>query len=788
MTILSRIIKEAATTAISSQEHLGMTTAQSLDFAVQAIQNNNPQALINELMKTEKVGYAVARVMLTSGRKLNQQAQWEIKKMLRLMDGDYYFYNHCQQVVVFKYGDLFIEQIRHLQKNGVPLNPLEQADLFIKTRDIFKSYCNFDIDAKYWNLRDDLEDNLRAVGINDKLIMDLYLNKLGVAFQYTDHLNDVWNRRYISNLFKADQRAKLLQHLVWWIKDTSSDESALGGTFLSIAYRLSGDSTYMEWTSYPGMDKVKFAFWLMRYKSWYADSTAEFNDKLGVYINYTHHELVEHCFHNPTLLPETFSYKDHPKDIYAKAIPHLMAAKIVQLYGQRQGICRTYPIPVPHFSNLPRYWEYIGTEFRQISEGQLMRHCCGGEGYLRKRENNYSIFFHVTTDEPHGLTVELTKGDISVAEQQYHYTHQERFCKLDNIDNFVFSTDTTFVTYRIEQVKGYRNRQPTEKEMLKLRCELFGISNNEVLLPRETMMSHYVIPLDSNGDLQDQWTLFDPRICFLMSEAVLDNCKLYMIEKGRFDETIREKREWVKLDKAIVDAGGEVGNYAMDSKVKNLPPSPVLTADIEAQRRADYQRIVGGMVEMQMRGIMDTAPIHQVTDEGLVRTRQMRIADAHSRRSRVRIGTHRIRTDNLPDLYNDPLWQEIVLQTEAIAQLASGRMAESFLSVTNADEQFEDEIEELSTVTNALEQINFGWGMNRERKPITSEERESLQSIFHVWQAMGIAKDTALCRLVKTADILENAAIANKESSCGKGFSGIINPTMTTYLNLSKGE
>lgn len=786
MSILSRIVEEAASTAISSQEHLGMTTAQSLDFAVRAIQNNNPQALIYELMKTENVSYAVARVMVTSGRKLNQQAQWEINKMLRLMDGDYYLYNQCQQVVVFKHGDLFIEQIRHLQKNGVPLNPLGSADQFIKTRDIFKSYCNFDIDAKYWNLRKDLKDNLRAVGINDKIIMDVYLNKFGVVFEYPDQLSDVWNRRYITNLFNADQREKLMQHLLWWIEDTSGDESTLVGTFLSIAFRLSGDSTYLEWTSYPGKDKVKFAFWLMRYKSWYADSTAEFNDKLGVYINYTHHELVEHCFHNPALLPETFSHKDHPKDIYAKAIPHLMAAKIVQLYGGEQGICRAYPMPVPHFTNLPKHWEYIKTEFRQISEGQLMRHCCGGEGYLRKREGGYSIFFHVTTDEPHGLTVELIKGDISVAEQQYHYTHQERFCKLDNIDNFVFSTDTSFVTYRIEQVKGYRNRQPTEKEMLQLRCELFGISNNEVLLPRETMMSHYVLPLDSNGDLQDQWTLFDPRICFLMSEAVLNNCKLFMIEKGRFDETIREKREWVKLDKAIVDAGGVAGCYAVGSKVKNLPPASVLTADIEAQRRADYRRIVGGIVEMQLQGIMSTVPAHQFNGEGIMRLAQARADDTQARRNTA--GNRRIRTDNLPALFSDPLWQDFTQQAEELERLASGRMAESFLSVTDVDARFEDEIEELSTVTNALEDINMGWGMIRERKPIASSERETLQSILHVWEAVGIAKDTALCRLVKTADILENAAIANKESICGKGFSGIINPTMTTYLNLSKGE
>lgn len=485
---------------------------------------------VKQVMKNYNVNRQVAEMALThslrTGGSCNEIPS--IKECLEIL-GTNYRYHHTDVLGVIKsHPGIFNKKILSLTQSEMDIFDRE-ACIYFMTINRLIAPLGKKLDIDYWSIAGSsfITDNCRNNGITAKVILSGILSHL-IPSEYPDHLEGILDISYVSNLFnhKDQDRDQLELFLEAFVGVGGKDISRRAfATFLSVLKKCKLIDNVEDWGHSLYHDKMKYLLWVIRYGQWYADtSTVKTEDNL--YLTLSHHELVSYAMKNLDLLPEKFGYRDHPKEVLNDVYHSFLTSKADAMRKSIANAIKYPPLNKTVTARLPHNWHFIDNEYSQTLEGQHMKHCCGGFNYLRARQEGISLFFHVATDDPHGLTVELRKpttrrsfylGDIAeypmypetTPSQTHHLNLMASFVEPKVSTWFYMMENDKPVLYQLGQVKGRRNRSPTKEEMLEVKAglllisdlseyikyldiptEIFSVIDQDAIEVRETIYTH----------------------------------------------------------------------------------------------------------------------------------------------------------------------------------------------------------------------------------------------------------------------------------------------------------
>lgn len=435
----------------------------------------------------------------------------EIQKCIAILGNGYIHHNEHVIKSLQQFPGLFNEKILSLSGSDMKFYSHRACVDYVNVSRLMQCLGK-DIDLKYWNIagsHTDILENCKANGIAFKTVLSALLSEISEG-ENPEHLKGLMEVSYLSNLFKVGNPLELLLISYEVTLKSHRDNPFLHHLFPSTIVKALAEAKLLDnpedWSSSNLLGgRLKYLLWVLRFRQWYADETVvTTEDGLRIVIN--HHELVSHAINNLQMLPKELNYKQHPKGVLKDVLMFVVETKANDLRSKIKNATK-YHLPETVKSRLPDHWHFVDNEYSQILEGQTMNHCCGGRHYLEARSSGKSIFFHVDTNEPHGLTVELRK-----VEYDHYHPHLDTVastmmrirypdieaptpCKPDiglsrlradlesalnwpakNTNLFVGS-GIKFNVYKLGQVKGRRNRNPTADELKEVRAGLFRISD-----------------------------------------------------------------------------------------------------------------------------------------------------------------------------------------------------------------------------------------------------------------------------------------------------------------------
>lgn len=608
-----------------TQVMLTKTTAEAKELVVQAY------------MKDYKVSRGVAVALSNGiGRCSHMDAAYTIEAHNKLK-GKYYYRDTDIEAILRENPGIFNEQLMNIQEHFLHTGKktvvfTEAASAYVGVSEHFQRIGRI-IDKRYWKLSESYAANLAAAGLNDRVILDFYIKMMQHFEMDSDkQLPNLLNAKYLRNIFKEGLPFVLKDTLKAW---NPAPRNALVKALMEAIVDSTEINNRDDWLDVTAGHAIRLLLWTARYTQWYAGHTIVHSDILGGPISINHHELIRFVLINPNHLPMEFNFTDHPSKVLEDALGALAINVSTKLVNG--GKDKFYPMLDKRFADLPPRWEYISTEYRQISEGQAMNHCCGGEHYRARRQTNDSIFFHLETNEPHGLTVELGKYVSSTPSFDHPFAniHQEaqtyiepklnaaimkrgdavRFLtpvsNVDANDFFIFnsgldnSVNRVDEFYRIRQVKGRYNRNPTKEEWALLRRDLLRITSLHSL-SRYVHQDMYVVTYPDRTRYIIH--LFEDKFTSSLVEAAERGGVVlpYDFNVG-LDQFVNDYWDLQELDIAIVSEGGRRGHYtsSIEPVVRNSARNALtglagalieqrgieneyLNANIAEQRHADY--------------------------------------------------------------------------------------------------------------------------------------------------------------------------------------------------------
>lgn len=425
-----------------------------------------------------------------------------ISKCIEILGKEYIHHHEDVLKTLQEYPGVFNEKILTLSGKEMLHYSHNACVDYINLRQLMLGVGK-NIDLKYWNIggvKTDIESNCKANGITLKLVLAALLSEI-TGDEYPEHLKGLLEVSYLSNIFnKHDSLTDLLIHyeLVMKRHRMKSIRAKAPIVILKTLAEMKLLDNTGDWADNSLLGgRLKYLLWILRFRQWYADETVvTTEDNLRIVVN--HHELVSHALHNLQMLPESFNYKQHPKDVLKEVLAFVVQVKSKEMRDKLRNSPK-YTLPGTIAEKLPSHWHFINNEYAQIMEGQHMNHCCGGRNYLDARSSGKSIFFHVDTDEPHGLTVELRKveghgqhgrhlfGGLLPSEDITPDNDREIALLKISLEssmrspisnqNLYAGSGVKYNIYRLGQVKGRRNRNPTAEEFKEVRAGLLRISD-----------------------------------------------------------------------------------------------------------------------------------------------------------------------------------------------------------------------------------------------------------------------------------------------------------------------
>lgn len=487
---------------------------------------------VKQLMKTQNVNRQVAEIALTHSLRTGGSCTEipAIKECIEIL-GTNYRHHHTDVLGVIKsHPGIFNKKILSLTQSEMDMFDRQACIGFMAINRLIAPLGK-KLDIDYWSIANSsfITDNCRNNGITAKVVLSGILSHL-IPSDYPNHLEGILDISYVSNLFNHKDQDQLELFLEAFVGVSGTDiRKRVFATFLNVLRRSKLIDNVEDWGHSRYHDKIKYLLWVIRYGQWYADtSTVKTEDNL--YLTLSHHELVSYAMKNLDLLPEKFGYRDHPKEVLKEVYQSFLTSKVDAMRKSIANAVKYPPLSRSVTSRLPPNWYFIDNEYSQTMEGQHMKHCCGGYNYLSARQAGISLFFHVATDDPHGLTVELKKpttsrnfyrGGIPGTVEYPIYPEEATLSQIRHstlIASFVEPNASTWfymmendkpVMYQLGQVKGRRNRSPTKEEMLEVKAglllisdlseyikyldiptEIFSVIDQEAIEVRETIYTH----------------------------------------------------------------------------------------------------------------------------------------------------------------------------------------------------------------------------------------------------------------------------------------------------------
>lgn len=393
------------------------------------------------------------------------------------LDGDYYHLSLDTCQLLKSHPDA-IEHIRMLQKRGsvaltTPGVLTHLVEIWVKSRE-FLALSGITLDDQYWDFDLSLDENLLRQGLTDKKLLKMMIEIVQGTFLYPELLTNLWTMKYLSNVLDAAKVKDLFVNFICGNIYGDVKTPLIGVCKLihrALAEVLVTNSH--DWSAGYHNDNLKIMLYVAQYRQWYDDHTLVYDERIRGKVSVNHHELVSTAIENLQTTHNVISETKHPKEVFGSILPSVARNKVDSLVGKGEAII--FP-GISITEKLPANWEHISTSYRQIVEGQSMNHCCGGRHYISSVVEGESIFFHVETDEPSGLTVQLKVWEKHNRLMINLYGAPEGDTPLE-VFAFKSLDGTTSQLYKATQVKGRFNRNPTDSERRNYLADLIAVSD-----------------------------------------------------------------------------------------------------------------------------------------------------------------------------------------------------------------------------------------------------------------------------------------------------------------------
>lgn len=310
---------------------------------------------------------------------------------------------------------------------------------------------------EYWDIRRNLEENLKAIGFSGKSLLAALINRSRQVYGTARCLDELLSMKRISNIIPGEKIIRLLKagtinNPTYYIAEKLT---SLGRIWEALIEPFLPDDCYL---AAPRNEDWILHLYLLNFKQW-RDSGSDI--KVGDHTLYIHHHTVVEEFaqtqYNRTtgrypikvdskLFPHAID--QHPKKFFASFMQTIAKKRLATL-NTRYGDKNFPELPKP-FLGLSSKWKFITKPIELITEGDVMHHCVGGDSYIEEAFDG-DLFFHYDDGTRHGLTVELNC-----------LQYEEGDCRC-TFGLHVDSNSRVAYAYRMGQIKGLHNRDPDEQ-------------------------------------------------------------------------------------------------------------------------------------------------------------------------------------------------------------------------------------------------------------------------------------------------------------------------------------
>lgn len=413
---------------------------------------------------------------------------------------------------------------------------LELHGLGQSARRMFLTYALFtelkiDTDCfKYFKQSTDFEESLNSIGYSSKAILKVIIQRSREFYGTEGFLDEVLDIKYLNNYIDPK---KVIRAILGEMR-----RSKMQTIVLRTIWSVIGSFMAIEGVpAYGGISAI-FRFYLWRYKRWTDHSDVVIMDDGAEFYSHRHTML--------STFNRCLAKKDSPWQDWVKlpesidTPPGELFADFIQAYAKQQyrNLIKEHGSVVfkdmnDKFKYLnPDKYRYINNAVDLVIEGRNMSHCVGGENYISECATGHTCILHYNDGvDRHGYTIELS-GNVTFEDQQdllfTGYDEKAKWWK----------------GYRVFQIKGYDNNEPSNQVKLDILLDLINASiqfrevpENEVkremhkyrlcmknqhwvLRDHTTRIYHIAdvineyIPFKSSEAKEANWRLLNPRLVY----------------------------------------------------------------------------------------------------------------------------------------------------------------------------------------------------------------------------------------------------------------------------------
>ncbi len=413
---------------------------------------------------------------------------------------------------------------------------LELHALGQSARRMFLLYILFtklDIDTecfKYYKQSADFEESLNSIGYSSKAILKVIIQRSREFYGTEGFLNEVLDIKYLNNYLDAK---RVIRAILGEMRHSKIQSFALRSIWSVIGGSVSIEGVH----AYGGLSSI-FRFYLLRYKRWTNHSDVVVMDDGAEFYSHRHTML--------STFNRCLAKKDSPWQDWVKlpesinTPPSVLFADFIRAYARYQYQKLIKEHGNVKFKNMddkfkylnPDKYRYIDNAVDLVIEGRNMSHCVGGENYISECATGHTHILHYNNgNDRHGYTIELSRNVTHDDQQDLLFTNYDEKAKW-------------WEGYRVYQIKGYDNNEPSDQVKLNILLDLIEASikfrevpenevkremhkyrlcmknQHRVLHDHTTRIYHIAdvineyIPFKSSEAKEENWKLLNPRLVY----------------------------------------------------------------------------------------------------------------------------------------------------------------------------------------------------------------------------------------------------------------------------------
>lgn len=398
---------------------------------------------------------------------------------------------------------------------------------------VYSLFTKLDIDTdcfKYYKQSTDLEESLNSIGYSSKAVLKVIIQRSREFYGVEGFLDEVLDIKYLNNYIDPK---KVIRAILGEMR-----RSKMQTIVLRTIWSVIGSFVAIEGVhAYGGLSAI-FRFYLWRYKRWTNHSDVVVMDDGAEFYSHRHTML--------STFNRCIAKKDSPWKEWVKlpesidTPPSELFADFIQAYAKQQyrNLIKEHGSVV--FKNMddkfkylnPDKYRYINNVVDLVIEGRNMSHCVGGENYISECATGHTHILHYSDgNDRHGYTIELSKNVTHDDQQDLLFTNYDEKAKW-------------WEGYRVYQIKGYDNNEPSDQVKLDILHDLIDASikfrevpenevkremhkyrlcmknQHRVLHDHTTRIYHIAdaineyIPFKSSEAKEANWRLLNPRLVY----------------------------------------------------------------------------------------------------------------------------------------------------------------------------------------------------------------------------------------------------------------------------------